>query len=126
LGLRDRLRGGLLRTREALTTPIEDLVRGRRPLDASALASVEEALLAADLGLAAVAEAMEVLRARSGEIAAGGLPAMRGALRDEIRRALERLRVEGAAAPHEVLDRSIEHLPRAAEAAAEALDEPHP
>jgi len=90
VGVLDRLRGGLSRTREVLTTPLEDLVRGRRPLDASALASVEEALLAADLGLAAVAEAMEVLRARSGEIAAGGLPAMRGALRDEIRRALER------------------------------------
>jgi len=90
VGLLDRLRGGLVRTREVLTTPLDDLVRGRRPLDESALESVEEALLAADMGLPAVAEAMEVLRARSGEIATGGLPAMRGALRDEIRRALER------------------------------------
>ena len=89
MGLLDRLRGGLLRTREVLTTPLEDLVRGRRPLDETALESVEEALIAADLGLPAVAEAMEVLRARSGEIAPGGLPAMREALRDEIRRALE-------------------------------------
>ncbi len=90
MGLLDRLRGGLLRTREVLTTPLEDLVRGRRPLDEKALESVEEALIAADLGLPAVAAAMEVLRARSGEIAPGGLPAMREALRDEIRRALER------------------------------------
>jgi fused signal recognition particle receptor len=88
--LLDSLRGGLLRTREVLTTPLEDLVRGRRPLDESALASVEEALLAADMGLPAVVEAMEVLRARRGDIAAGGLPAMRAALRDEIQRALER------------------------------------
>lgn len=90
MGLGDRLRGGLARTREALTTPIEDLVRGRRPLDAAALESVEEALLAADLGLPAVAEAMEVLRARSREIAPGGLAAMREVLGDEIRRSLER------------------------------------
>jgi fused signal recognition particle receptor len=90
VGLLDRLRGGLVRTREVLTTPLDDLVRGRRPLDERALESVEEALLAADMGLPAVAEAMEVLRARSGEIATGGLPAMRDALRDEIRRALER------------------------------------
>ena len=90
MGLLDRLRGGLLRTREVLTTPLDDLVRGRRPLDEKALESVEEALIAADLGLPAVAEAMEVLRARSGEIAPGGLPAMREALRDEIQRALER------------------------------------
>jgi len=90
VGVVDRLRGGLARTREALSTPIQDLVRGRRPLDAAALESVEEALLAADLGLPAVEEAMGVLREKSGEIAAGSLAAMRRALREEIQRALER------------------------------------
>jgi fused signal recognition particle receptor len=90
LGLLDRLRGGLARTREALSTPIEDLVRGRRPLDAAALESVEEALLAADLGLPAVEKAMGVLRERSGEIAWGGVAAMRQVLGEEIRHALER------------------------------------
>jgi fused signal recognition particle receptor len=90
VGLRERLRGGLARTREALTMPIEDLVRGRRPLDPAALDQIEEALFAADLGLPAVQEAMEVLRARSGRLAPGGLPAMRALLRDEFRRALER------------------------------------
>jgi fused signal recognition particle receptor len=90
VALADRLRGGLFRTREILTMPLEDLVRGRRPLDAAALESVEEALLAADLGVPAVQEAMEVLEARSGEIASGGLPAMRAVLQEEIRRALER------------------------------------
>ena len=86
----DRLRGGLSRTREVLTMPLEDLVRGRRPLDAGALESVEEALLAADMGLPAVEEAIEVLAARSGEIASGGLPAMRAVLVDQIRNALDR------------------------------------
>jgi fused signal recognition particle receptor len=86
----DRLRGGLSRTREILNMPLEDLVRGRRPLDPAALESIEEALLAADLGVPAVQEAMEVLEVRSGEIAAGGLPAMRKLLHEEIRRGLER------------------------------------
>jgi len=90
MGLRERLRGGLARTREVLTMPIEDLVRARRPLDASALETVEEALLAADMGVPAVAQAIEMLRARSGEIAAGGLDAMRQALAGEIRRSLDR------------------------------------
>jgi len=90
VGLLDRLRGGLARTREVLTTPIDDLVRGRRPLDPAALAEIEEALIAADMGMAAVQEAMEVLRARSSEIAAGGAGAMRALLRDEIRRAVAR------------------------------------
>jgi fused signal recognition particle receptor len=90
LGLLDRLRSGLVRTREALDTPIEDLVRGRRPLDESALEAIEEALLAADMGLPAVDAAMLVLREQSGRIAPGGLAAMRDVLRDELRRALER------------------------------------
>jgi fused signal recognition particle receptor len=90
MGLRERLRGGLARTREVLTTPIEDLVRGRRPLDASALEAVEESLLAADMGLPAVTEAVEMLRACSGQIASGGQDAMRRALVEEIRRTLDR------------------------------------
>ncbi len=89
MALVDRLRGGLSRTREVLTMPLEDLVRGRRVLDEAALEAVEEALLAADMGVPAVEEALEVLGARSGEIASGGLPAMRAVLRDQIRRALE-------------------------------------
>ena len=90
MGLLDRLRGGLGRTREVLNTPIEDLVRGRRPLDQDALDAVEEALLAADMGLPAVADAMEVLREKSGHVASGGLAAMREALREELQKALER------------------------------------
>ena len=86
----DRLRVGLSRTRDVLNMPVEDLVRGRRPLDGSSLESIEEALLGADLGLPAVAEAMEVLRAKSGEIAAGGIEAMRAALRAELRRLLDK------------------------------------
>jgi fused signal recognition particle receptor len=86
----DRLRRGLARTREVLETPVDDLVRGRRPLDARSLEAVEEALIAADLGLPGVEEAMEVLRARRGEIAGRGLEGMRAVLRDEIRRSLER------------------------------------
>jgi len=85
-----RLKAGLTRTRRVLETPVEDLVRGRRPLDPEHLEAVEEALLAADLGLPAVEHAMEVLRARSAAIADGGVEAMRAVLREEIREALAR------------------------------------
>ncbi len=90
MGLLDRLRDGLTRTRAVLNTPRDDLVRGRRPLDEGALEAIEEGLLAADMGLGAVDDAMEVLRERSARIASGGLPAMREALRGELVRALER------------------------------------
>jgi fused signal recognition particle receptor len=89
-GVLERLKGGLARSREVLTTPIEDLVQGRRPLDPVALEEIEEALIAGDLGTGAVQQAMEVLRAHSAQIAAGGVEAMRDVLRDEIRRAVER------------------------------------
>jgi fused signal recognition particle receptor len=90
MALVDRLRSGLARTRAVLNTPVEDLVRGRRPPDLADLEAVEEALLLADMGVPAVEEAMAVLRARSGEIAGGGARAMRALLREEIRRALDR------------------------------------
>ncbi len=90
MSLGERLRRGLVRTREVLNTPIADLLRGGPTLDEAALAALEEALLAADLGLPAVGEAIALLRGRAAEIVAGGLPAMRRLLREEIRRELER------------------------------------
>jgi fused signal recognition particle receptor len=90
VGFLERLRGGLARTREVLETPIEDLARGRRPLDPEALEEVEQALIGADFGLPAAAEALETLRARSAEISRGGVEAMRRVLRQEVVRALER------------------------------------
>jgi fused signal recognition particle receptor len=90
VGFLERLRGGLARTREVLETPIEDLARGRRPLDPAALEEVELALIGADFGLAATAEALETLRARSAEISREGAPGMRRVLREEVVRALER------------------------------------
>jgi fused signal recognition particle receptor len=90
VGFLERLRGGLARTREVLETPIEDLARGRRPLDPAALEEVELALIGADFGLPAAAEALETLRARSAEISRGGVEAMRRVLREEVVRALER------------------------------------
>ena len=90
MGALARLKAGLSRTRLALNTPIEDLVRGRRPLEAEDLDAIEEALIGADLGLPAVGEAMEVLRARSGQIAGGGVGAMRDVLRDTLEAALTR------------------------------------
>jgi fused signal recognition particle receptor len=82
---RDRFRKGLERTRDILNADVEDLVRGRRPLKPEDLDAIEERLIAADLGLPATQQAMEVLRAKSAQIWTGGVEAMRGLLRDEIR-----------------------------------------
>ena len=72
-------------------------MRGRRPLKPEDLDAIEEGLIATDLGLPATQQAMEVLRAKSAQIWTGGVEAMRGLLRDEIRsiltRALTQLRL---------------------------------
>ena len=86
----DRLRQGLTRTRRLLEMPVGDLIQGQRPLAPADLEAIEEALIASDMGLPAVDAAMQVLRARSGQLAAGGVAALRAALRAELQQALER------------------------------------
>ena len=91
MALLDRLRGGLARTREVLETPLQDLARGRRPLDPEALDAVEQALLGADLGLPAVGEALEAAaRQERRDLRAGASRRMRALLRAELVRSLER------------------------------------
>ena len=92
----DRLRQGLTRTRRLLEMPVGDLIQGQRPLEPADLEAIEEALIASDMGLPAVDAAMRALRARSGQLAAGGVAALRAALRAELQQALERP-VAGAA-----------------------------
>jgi len=86
----DRFRKGLERTRDILNADVMDLARGQRPLDPKDLDAIEEALIAADLGVPAVQEAMEVLRRRSSQIWTEGPEAMRAVLKEEIRRAVDR------------------------------------
>jgi fused signal recognition particle receptor len=86
----DRFRKGLERTRDILNADVMDLARGQRPLDPKDLDTIEEALIAADLGVPAVQEAMEVLRQRSSQIWTEGPEAMRAVLKEEIRKAVDR------------------------------------
>jgi fused signal recognition particle receptor len=84
------LKKGLAKTRDLLNADVGELIHGRRPLRPEDLDAVEEALLAADMGLPAVQEAMEHLRSKSGELWTQGVEAMRALLRDEILRAVDR------------------------------------
>lgn len=86
----DRFKKGLAKTRDLLNADVGELIHGRRPLRPEDLDAVEEALLAADMGLPAVQEAMEHLRSKSGELWTQGVEAMRALLRDEILRAVDR------------------------------------
>jgi len=92
VSLASRLRSGLARTREVLETPLEDLARGRRPLDGGALEEVEQALVGAEQRL------LDLFQC---------------------------LGVERAAAARQVLKRRLQHLARAGEPAAQAVEERH-
>jgi fused signal recognition particle receptor len=89
-GLFDRLKKGLTRTRDILNADVMDLARGRRPLQPEDLDAIEESLIAADMGLAATQQAMEVLRDKSAQVWTGGAAAMRALLREETKKALQR------------------------------------
>ena len=86
----DRFKNGLSKTRALLNADVGDLLRGHRPLRPEDLDALEEALLAADMGVPAVQEAMEHLRSKSGELWTQGVEAMRALLRDEILAAVDR------------------------------------
>ena len=89
-GVFDRLKKGLTRTRDILNADVVDLARGRRPLQPEDLDAVEESLIAADMGLAATQQTMEMLRDKSAQVWTGGVSAMRALLREETRKALQR------------------------------------
>src|SRR5215470_15031037 len=81
----DRLRQGLLATRERLSAQLEAAL-GRAGDDRrGALLALEEALVGADVGVRTAAALAERVRARAG---AGDPAALRGALREEIEAAL--------------------------------------
>ncbi|MCD6025060.1 MAG: ftsY [Fibrobacteria bacterium] len=64
MGLFDKIRGGLARTRQSLTREIQ-AVFGKGKLDAAALEALEEKLLAADVGFDTVQQILEGVRVRA-------------------------------------------------------------
>jgi fused signal recognition particle receptor len=87
MGLLERFKQGLSRTRAILTTDVSDLVRGLAKLDASTLDSLEDALVAADFGPAASAEILVAVRR---DLSGGSDPALiRNTLKDKVRAILD-------------------------------------
>jgi len=85
MGLFDRLKARLVKTRETLTDGIAGLFRGGRPLDGALLGELEELLYTSDLGAVA-----------TGVVAELGRLSKRGDVKDEagVRAALKRILVE--------------------------------
>jgi fused signal recognition particle receptor len=64
LSLLDRLKAGIQKTRAGLMEKIEDVVSGRKEIDAEVLDELEGALITADIGSRTTAEILERIRQR--------------------------------------------------------------
>lgn len=95
MGLFDRLKDRLVKTRTALSDGITGLFRGGRPIDQALLNELEELLYTADLGPVAAEVTTELARLhKRGEVK--GEEDVRGALRKIL---LEKVRQEAAEVP---------------------------
>jgi fused signal recognition particle receptor len=83
----ERVRGGLAKTRDALRRRLAEVFRGDRKFDAM-LSSLEEVLLAADVGVPTTAQILEVVRARCGSEPELTEAKVRAALRGAIEESL--------------------------------------
>src|SRR6202167_4230145 len=63
-GLLERLKAGIQKTRAGLMEKIEDVVSGRKEIDAEVLEELEGALIGADIGSRTTAEILERIRQR--------------------------------------------------------------
>lgn len=63
--LLDRLKAGIQKTRTGLVERLEDVVSGRKEIDAELLEELEYALITADIGVSTVSEILEQVRQRA-------------------------------------------------------------
>ncbi len=81
-GLFGRLRKGLSKTREILTTDIDDLFLGKKEPDAALLEELEERLITADLGVQTTMALMEKISKRARKIS--GPQELKAAIKEEM------------------------------------------
>jgi fused signal recognition particle receptor len=67
-GMFNRLRKGLSKTRDILTTDIDELFLGRRKVDDALLEEIEELLITSDMGVRTTMELMDRISRKSGRI----------------------------------------------------------
>jgi fused signal recognition particle receptor len=81
-GFFSRLKRGLSKTREILTTDIDDLFTGNRKLDDDLLEELEELLITSDIGVSTTMDIMDTISKKASEIK--DAPSLKQVLKDEI------------------------------------------
>ncbi len=87
MGLFQRLKKGLSKTRKFLTADIDDLFAGKKKIDASDLEQLEERLITADIGVKTAAELIQRISDEKDRLT--DAEALKGLIKEELRRILE-------------------------------------
>ncbi len=82
--LLDRLRSGIEKTRSGLVDRLEDVLAGKKQIDAELLEELEYTLITADLGVRTVEDILERIRQRVDRRMAGDASEVRGLVREQL------------------------------------------
>ena len=99
-----RLKKGLSKTRDILTTDIEDLFEDKRQIDDDLLEELEELLITSDMGVKTAIDLMEIITKKAAKI--GGPDELKAVLKQEILKLLEGMTAQPpaqTARPHVVM-----------------------
>jgi fused signal recognition particle receptor len=95
--LLDRLKAGIQKTRAGLVERVEDLVQGKKQIDADLLEELEYTLIGADIGVKTATEVLERIRQRVDRKLINDAAELKGLIRDqllEVLQSVERPRVQ--------------------------------
>ena len=80
--LLDKLRDGVQKTREGLVSAIEDVLAGKKQIDADLLEELEYTLISADIGVSTTEDILERIRERVNRQLVGDASELRGLIRE--------------------------------------------
>lgn len=87
--LLEKLKSGVQKTREGLVSRIEDVISGRKQIDADLLEELEYTLIGADIGVATTNEILERIRERVDRKLVGDSAELRGLIREYLLEVLQ-------------------------------------
>ncbi len=87
--LLDKLKSGVQKTREGLVSRLEDVISGRKEIDADLLDELEYTLISADIGVATTNEILDRIRERVDRKLVGDAAELRGLIREYLLEVLQ-------------------------------------
>jgi fused signal recognition particle receptor len=87
--LLEKLKSGVQKTREGLVSAIEDVLSGKKAIDADLLEELEYTLISADIGVATTEEILERIRERVDRKLVGDATELRGLIREYLLEVLQ-------------------------------------